>query len=239
MELVCRKFFPGYQDESDISNRTRRIFYEGDTFEGLAWFLLQAVGYKRLSAQDTVEWHGVLGHTDGRLLDDNGVEWLVEFKTMNDKKYKKVAAEGMYIPEYRTQMATYMDATGLPGAWICYNKNSSELMVLIPKPEELADSLVRAKHLVDSFNKIETFADAFNYFRTPPVEPRYRNGKLIGWQVPDSMYWSKYKELLYYCKEMRYFTGVEEPRYRIPHEVPTKVRTTWLNKDSERYAGKH
>jgi hypothetical protein len=238
MELICRQFFPGYQDETTIDLKTRCIFYEGDTFEGLIWFILQSAGYIQLSAQDTVEWEGVQGHTDGRVMTPDGEEWLLEFKTMNDKKFKRIQKEGMDIPEYRTQMATYMAATGLPGAWICYNKNNSELMTIVPTKEELEPELRRAKYLVDNFRKCEKFEDAFRYFRTPPVEPRYRQGEIIGFQVPSSMHWSHYKELLYHAKEMKFFTAVDRPYYRIPDGVVDKegLLETWLEKDAQRYA---
>lgn len=223
MDLVCTKFF-GHTEEADINWRTRSIFYQGDTFEGFIWFLLQSVGYKKLSAQDTIEWKGVLGHTDGRLLDADGVEWLVEFKTMNSRKFSRIKKEGMDIAEYITQMATYMDATGLPGAWICVNKDTSELMVIIPKREALVGHLNRAQYLVESFKKIEVFEDAYKYFRAPLITPITRGGKLIGWRVPDEMRWCKHVDKVYHIKPMKFYTEVVYPYYKAPKEYTNE----WL-----------
>lgn len=239
MELVCRQFFPliRHEEESCITPKMRRIFYEGDTFEGLMNFILRSIGYKILDTQRTVEWNGVLGHTDSIVIDPDGSQWLLEFKSMNDKKFKRIQKGGMDIPEYRTQLATYMDATGLPGAWICYNKNNSELMVIVPTLEELRPELRRAKYVVDKFREIEKFEDAFRFFRTPPVEPRYRQNQIVGYQVPQSMYWSKYNELLYHTRPMKFFTAVDEPYYKTPSGLADAegLVETWIQKDKERY----
>lgn len=219
MELVCQKFFLGHE-EADINWRTRSIFYQGDTFEGFINFLLKSVGFAVLEEQTTVEWHGVLGHTDSIVLDEEtGQKWLLEFKTMNSKKFTRIKNGGMDIPEYLTQMATYMAATGLPGAWVCVNKDNSELMVIIANKEELEPYLNRAKYIVDCFdNLIDTYDDAFKYFRTPELEPIMRGQKRIGWKVPDNMRWSAYVDKLYYAKPMKFYIAVEAPFYKAPDE---------------------
>lgn len=222
MELVCQQFMPLTEDV--ISSRLRTIFFQGDAFEGLFNFLCCYMGYTVKSTQDVVEWNGVKGHTDGVVTcPHTNQDWLVELKTMNDKKFKMISKQGyMHIPEYVTQMATYKAATGLPGIWVCYNKNTSEIMTILPTEEQERESLRRAEQLVKHFVLIEKFEDAFNYFRTPPIDTSGRY-----WKVPDSMMYSSYADVLYHIKpsKVSWCKNVEFPYY---NSAPQEKIQQWI-----------
>jgi len=135
----CEKFVwlksHGYKEASP-SAKLLRIFLLGNLLEKQIRDDLIKSGFFLNEAQKEVIFgYGDLtlsGHIDGIITDltESGKPHLWEFKTMNDKSFKKVLKDGYeaYNSSYKAQIHAYM--LGLPlidTLVMVYNKNTSEL----------------------------------------------------------------------------------------------------------------
>lgn len=233
LEQLAYRFFAPPSARLNTKAQIRSgIFVDGDRFEGYFWFLAAYLGYECESRQELVYWNEVPGHTDGIIICPHTKQrWLVELKTMNSRKFKILQdSQSMsFIPEYVTQLACYMEATGLPGIWVVKNKDTNELMTLVPDDAELEAARNRARKLVKGFKAIERWEESFDYFRPAPVAPVYRAGAVTGYKVPDSMLWSDYKDLIYFTKpdKRAWQCSVIAPYYQVPNGYESK-RERWI-----------
>lgn len=113
-----------------LSSRISRLFGVGHSAEADMVASLAEVGITVTDDQKSIE--GMAGHWKGHIDGIGNGEFLVEFKTHNDKSFKdlkkkKVAASK---PMHYHQMQAYMGYLELPTAlYMAYNKNDSEYYI--------------------------------------------------------------------------------------------------------------
>lgn len=122
-----------YQDEEKIGQKLE-IFQRGNEEEEIFIKKLHDAGYivKDRQWEFSVYDGKLQGHCDGVIVDDEGYEYIFEFKTMKDSTFKRAAKEGIQKtnPNYITQIQLYMNfkdlktKDGLNRALIiCQNKD--------------------------------------------------------------------------------------------------------------------
>lgn len=114
-----------------ISKRIERLFNDGHSFEHKLCKLLEDAGLPVTGRQIRLRCENEMwfGHIDGTILFD-GIEYLAEMKTHNDKNFKNVVKVGMRKgkPEHYDQMTLYMGYGGwTKGIYFAYNKNDSDI----------------------------------------------------------------------------------------------------------------
>lgn len=143
--------------ESHISGRLRRLFDRGHREEPEIVKELEKIGIQCYGDQDGITLaHGhAKGHRDGvalGVLEAPKTEHLLEFKTMNDKNFKKMKKEGVKIskPIYYGQMQIYMRKFNLTRSlFIVVNKNDDSLYIERVKLDKgFADDLERRAEFI-------------------------------------------------------------------------------------------
>lgn len=120
-----------------VDDRLQRIFDTGFIAEDFMECSLLNAGYIIHSKQlEIIGCYGhVLGHIDGIVTIDN-IDYLIEFKTMNDSNFVKLKKEGCKKSKrvYYYQMQAYMGKLNISnGILMVYNKNTSEYYLEVIK----------------------------------------------------------------------------------------------------------
>lgn len=141
-----------------IAGRTNRIFATGHKAEEMMIESLESIGIKCWNTLDDqyefVDAHGYsIGHPDGfcnNVPGNEEEEYLVEFKTMNDKSFKDTVKKKVKEskPVYYSQMALYMYKKGLSKAlFMAINKNDSSYYIeIVPSDNGYAKELISKAH---------------------------------------------------------------------------------------------
>jgi hypothetical protein len=149
-------------------------FLFGDLIEQLLVFLIKEAGHTVAHRQEEVDIDGVLGHTDGTV---DGV--VTDYKSASGYQFRtKFANRGLLKPGqendpfgYRGQLSGYREklAEKYPNdieadhaAWIVFNKETGEIILLKVDIMELINAEDRVRHLKNVLSK-----------DTPPVEKCY------------------------------------------------------------------
>lgn len=179
-------------------NRLSRLFMDGHVFEAEIIAHMEAYpGFSVVDQQREIEFEGVFGHIDG-VVDTGHGKVLIEAKTMSPYYFDKFIKEPNDVRGYVTQLAIYTEALGLPGVWICKNKATSQVAMVIPNEEELVEARYRAHLLVPLLRKIETFEDIFEVFQAPePVEEVCKKKATGRFLVPEEMRYNPWRYVFY------------------------------------------
>lgn len=135
----------GYS-EPDPKGMLKYIFLLGDVFENSLEMFLQSYGFNIVSSQGLVEWGGIKGSYDF-IIEKDGVQTLVEAKTMSGNYSRTFATNPNDDRGYVTQLALYSDATGIPGMWLCMDKSTGMMFAVEPNPSAMQMSLTRAEDI--------------------------------------------------------------------------------------------
>jgi len=122
-----------WSDYPNFNGRMLRLFQRGHEEEPRLAKALKSVGFTvREGEQERVEiFPHFSGSIDG-IATFNGVDYVLEYKTHNDKSFKALKKKGVQLtkPEHYSQMQCYMGAYGLLKAlYIAVNKNDDELYI--------------------------------------------------------------------------------------------------------------
>jgi hypothetical protein len=133
----CHRYLQYYHYwayEIQITRRIRRLFDDGHKAENtiiqeLAINEIIVTGMQAEVIGTAGHWKG---HSDGRAfhIDDNLDQFLVEFKTHNDKNYCDLVKNGVRkaFPKHHSQATSYMGYEKLPKTlYVGYNKDTSEM----------------------------------------------------------------------------------------------------------------
>jgi hypothetical protein len=228
----------GFPYDGGIALKQRILFHMGDVWEDLLIFLLKAAGYEILDhnnntlyqGQDPntgdkyLEYMGVRGHSDIVAMDPKTQEqFIVEAKTSNDRYFNSFIKTPDDSRGYISQLALYEACLGLPGVWVFYNKNTSEIKTQVLTPEVREYAINRANHLIPLLQKIkdwETLSEFVEqgHLQAPPPQPEvYRRAQTGAYLVPASMKFTKYRHCFYdvvtqkngYGKDTEYVIGLK------------------------------
>jgi hypothetical protein len=234
----------GFEHDGDIALKQRITFHIGDVFESLLVFLLEAAGYKIVDHNnnnlfhETVEgdnrivYDGVPGHSDIVVESPEGERFIVEAKTSNDRYFNSFMKNPDDERGYVTQLALYEECLGLPGCWVFFNKNTSDIGVQFLTDELRNKAKARVDGLIPLLTECVTWRTLADYvnaglLQAPPPSPEvYKREQTGAYLVPPSMKFTKYRHCFYdivkepngYGKSTEYVIGV---RTKIVH--PTQV----------------
>lgn len=181
--------------------KMREVFHRGDQFEAFLLFHLKRLGYDVVSTQETVTFMGVPGHTDA-IIESSGQRLLLEVKTMSDSYFRKFTKEPDDERGYLTQMALYSDCVALPGVWVCLNKGTHEIALVVPNPDALATAKARAERIIPIFSNVKYFEDVITLFKAPPTVPEVYQRKKTGREMLNpSIKYSPFRNLFYHIFE--------------------------------------
>lgn len=193
-------------------------FLFGDLIEQLLVFLIRESGHTITHMQEEVEIDGVLGHTDGAV---DGV--VADIKTASGWAFKnKFANRALLKPGHENdpfgyigQLSAYYEklSEDYPDeisdeevAWIVFNKETGEILLLKADSMELINAQSRIEHLKDVLSKPE-----------PPEEkcfPDKPDGKSGNKQLHKSCTWCPFKKKCWKdangglgLRKFRYSTG--------------------------------
>lgn len=224
VQIFGQRFFPElYEEDGYVTLQQRQLFHEGDTFEADAYFHLVRTGVKVLSKQLTIEYKGVSGHVDF-IIEHNGVPTVLELKSAKDSFFNSVLRKGVDEERgYVSQIAIYMDALGMPGAWIVYNKDNSAHTVVIPTLTDVEIALKRANTIIKTWEVAECWDDIFQFVRPPEPKKEYSDKRWTGRYLPPLTLWNSPQtvELCYITEEGMNPKGL--PRtYILDYRYPEK-----------------
>ena len=203
----------------EVGAKLREIFHRGDQYEAFVLMMLKLGGYTVVSTQSTVNYFGVVGHTDA-IVQIAGQEVLLEVKTMSDVYFNQFTKRQNDDRGYITQLATYASCTGHQPLWVCINKGNHNVVVIEPDMQQCMDALSRAQTIIPKFKEVHQLSDVLNVFSPPPGVPEvYRkqpSGKLllhpgIKYSPYRHMFYNIYEEENGYGKQTEYIAGVREP----------------------------
>lgn len=225
--------------EPDPSGKTKLIFHLGDVYENWLELQLRAYGFKVVSSQGQVDFHGVKGHYDFVIEGSNGDSLLVEAKTMSDGYSKQFRKNPDDARGYTTQLALYNHTTGIPAVWVCFNKGTAETFMVEPTYEVLTERLNRAEDIITRMRTLKKVDDLLDTFRAPPpYEEKYRGSMTGNYLVPLNMKYTPFKDALYdleytkngYGKDTEYVRGINT-RKQMKKQLDTLTREGRLRKD--------
>lgn len=202
----------------EISVKMREIFHRGDQYEAFVLMMLKLGGYEVVSTQSTVNYLGVVGHTDA-IIRIGGSEVLLEVKTMSDVYFNQFTKRQNDDRGYITQLATYASCTGIQPLWICINKGNHEVRVIEPDMQQMMDALSRAQNIIPKFALVHQLSDVLKVFSPPPgVEEVYKRQGTGKYLLHPSIKYSPYRHLFYhiyeeengYGKQTEYIAAVRE-----------------------------
>lgn len=179
-------------------NRLSRLFMDGHVFEAEIVAHLEAYPeFNVVDQQREIEFEKVFGHIDG-VVDTGYGKVLIEAKTMSPYYFDKFIKAPNDVRGYVTQLAIYTEALDLPGVWICKNKATSQVALVLPNEADLQEARYRAHLLVPLLRKIEKFEDIFEVFQAPePIQEvckKKTTGRLI---VPEEMRYNAWRYVFY------------------------------------------
>jgi hypothetical protein len=232
----------GYEHDGGIALKQRLTFFYGDLFEALLIPLLEAAGYKVVDHNNQNIFHdivdgdkrivykGVPGHSDVVVEGPTGERFIIECKTSNDRYFGSFMKNPDDERGYVTQLALYEECLGLPGCWVFFNKNTSEIGVQFLTDELRQKALSRADHLIPILTEVHTFEDLARkvYDGTlqapPPVQEVYKRAQTGALLVPPSMKYTDYRHCFYdilidnngYNKPTEYVVGVKKTITEVP-----------------------
>ena len=197
----------GYDNKTPsegTENRLSRLFMDGHVFEAEILAHMEAhPNFNVVDQQREIEFEGVFGHIDA-VVDTGHGKILIEAKTMSPYYFTKFVKNPDDARGYMTQLGIYTEALDLPGVWICKNKATSEVAMVIPNEEDLEEARYRAHLLVPLLRKIETFEDIFEVFQAPePVQEvckKKATGRML---VPEEMRYNVWRHVFYDIEVLR------------------------------------
>jgi len=227
----------GFEYDGGIALKQRITFHLGDVFESLLVFLLESAGYKIIDHNNVnlnhgvdggggfIEYQGVRGHSDIVVESPSGERFIVEAKTANDRYYTSFMKNTDDERGYVSQLALYEKALGLPGCWVFFNKNTSEIGVQFLTDQMRERATKRADTIIPLLRKIELTQDwstlaefivSGQLQAPPPVNEVYRRNQTGALLVPPSMKFTRYRHCFYdivtedngYNKPTEYVVGV-------------------------------
>lgn len=168
---------------NDKTERLIQLFHAGDTFEADFYFHLHRFGYHVKETQVTVNYRGIVGHTD-MIISEGGSDVLLELKTCAANRFNLMSRGQKNMPlTYLTQMAVYQKELNIPAYWVLYNKDDSDIAVVPYTVDE--ETLARADYLIDSLASVDSWEEAYSWFNPPPPEAEKYQSSLTGnYKVP-------------------------------------------------------
>jgi hypothetical protein len=234
----------GFEYDGGIALKQRITFHLGDVFESLLIFLLEAAGYKIVDHNNNTLFHetvggdnrivyqGVPGHSDIVVESPEGERFIIEAKTSNDRYFNSFMKKPDDERGYVTQLSLYEKCLDLPGCWVFFNKNTSEIGVQFLTDELREQSTNRANHLIplltdcNSFEKLAAHVYDGSFQAPPPAPEVFKRSHTGAYLVPPSMKFTKYRHVFYdiivdnngYNKPTEYVVGVRK-KIRHPSEI--------------------
>jgi hypothetical protein len=235
----------GFEHDGGIALKQRITFHLGDVFESLLVFLLEAAGYKIVDHNNSTLFHetvggdnrivykGVPGHSDIVVESPEGERFIVEAKTSNDRYFTSFMKNPDDERGYVTQLTLYEECLGLPGCWVFFNKNTSEIGVqfltdeLRSKAKARADGLIPLLTECTDWDKLAQCVEQGLLKAPPPVSEVYKRAQTGAYLVPPSMKFTKYRHCFYdivkepngYGKSTEYVIGVRTKVIH-PNSIP-------------------
>ena len=191
------------------SPRKLRIFSRGNNEEPRLIKILQDAGievYDTQGSMEDCEMH-LRGHIDGKCIgipEIEELECLAEFKTMNEKSWKKMSKNGVQHSNkvYYIQLIMYMHYQDLKKAlFVAVNKNTEELYFeLVDADPVIADKVQRrALDIINSPVPLPKAFDSPTYF-----ECNWCEYKKVCWE--DALYDKN-------CRTCKYSEPVEQGQW--------------------------
>jgi len=205
----------GFEYDGGIALKQRITFHLGDVFESLLIFILEAAGYKIVDHNNSTLFHetvggdnrivynGVPGHSDIVVESPEGEKFIIEAKTANDRYYTSFMKKPDDERGYVTQLALYEQCLGLPGCWVFFNKNTSEIGVQFLTDELREQATNRANHLIPLLTECTDWGKLAEYvhdglLQAPPPAPEvFKRSQTGACLVPPSMKFTKYRHVFY------------------------------------------
>jgi hypothetical protein len=182
-----------------------------------------------------IEYAGVRGHSDIVVRTPEGESILLEVKTATDRYYHAFMKHPDDERGYVSQLALYEECLGLPGYWVFFNKNTSEIGIQQLNNDQRTFALERANRIIPVLRDIETegkwealvSAVQGGLLQAPPPVPEvFRRSETGGFLVPQSMKFTKYRHCFYeittekngYNKDTEYVINVRDTP-RSPEDI--------------------
>ena len=198
----------GYKDQGEPNFKLRWIFLLGHIFEAYLMCVVYLLGYDIHSAQDEIEFGGVLGHIDF-MVD----EVVVEVKTMSDRYFTDFCRKQNDDRGYLTQLHCYCAAKGTKrGVFLVINKSTNELREI---PLIWDDRFItRAHSVVHHYNACGDIDYIIDNLNAPEGIPEKRGHTLTGrFLVPPNMRYSQFRDAFYEC-DGQYLVSYKPNWYR-------------------------
>jgi hypothetical protein len=235
IELLYNKFHEEVYHAArlETSVHSHQRMSEGDEFEIDLAIHLVRMGFifeDFQAGQRELTYRGVTGHTDYIVSHPeltNGLPILFECKAIHSYNWKTASK---YVDDkygYYTQLGLYSRLTGLPGYWVLYNKDTSEITIKAYESqgdEETKDLAIKRLDLLIDLWEMEdlTWEDCFQYVRPPDPVPEVFQGAFTGrFLVPPSMKFCNCTPEVYELEEAK--NGYKKPQtyvndYRYPEQ---------------------
>ena len=223
VELFAHRFHPElFEEDGWKTNQQLQLFHEGDTFEADAYFHLVRTGVKVLAKQIEVDWKGVSGHVDF-IAEINGEPTVLELKSAKDTFFKSVLKKGIDEERgYVSQLSIYMEALGLPGKWIVYNKDNSAHTLITPTITDVELAMKRANVIRHTWEVATCYDDIFEFVRPPKPRKEYKDKRWTGRWMPPLNLWSSPALHLCYDVEEDFTEDGKPRRYILDYRYPEK-----------------
>lgn len=189
--ILSQKFLSGVSEPSDVPRKAKSTMAVGTFWEYIAMMELELEGWEVRECQQDLElFEGMVsGHPDAIVTSPNGTKMVLEFKTMNSRYFSEVSSkrgDGMNDDRgYITQLSLYAEGLQLPAAWVCFNKDTSELYVEQLSKRKSEKAFKRASRLIELWGKVECWDDMFKYCKIPePIPEIYQSERTGRYFVP-------------------------------------------------------
>jgi len=171
----------------ELDQRAKTVFFMGDMVELLIIALARLAGcnvvdygMEQKTVKLTVGGVEIEGHPDGRIIADDGQEFLLECKSASSFAYERFE-RGDIDESYVAQINAYLEAIGLDNCCLVFiNKDSGVMCEKIVKRDPNAMLLIKA-------NLLSVIKSTPEQLPTQPYQPDEKG--LLPWQCRYCSYW--------------------------------------------------
>lgn len=209
---LLKLYVNGYREPT--THRIRTVFLTGHIYESILIKSMKAYGLSVKLEQAEVQLNEFQGHIDCVVGDT-----ITEIKTMSSSHFNAFTKSPNDSMGYVSQLASYMEGTGLPGQWLCYNKETSEIAV-IKFPDELREDTLNK--VFYKMNELRYSKDMAEVLAPEPRQEIYKGEPTGNLLIPPELYFSYYSRAFYrivegvnsYKKTQNYIVAIRSPQER-------------------------
>lgn len=224
--VILSEKFLGTRVSQEVPRRAKATMAVGTLWEHIAMMELELEGWDiEVCQRDLSLFEGMVsGHPDAIVESPSGERMILEFKTMNSRYFGEISAkrgDGMTDDRgYITQLSLYSQGLQLPAAWMCFNKDTSELYVEQLTKRKADKAFARVDKLMRLWAKVECWDDMFKYCRIPePIPEIYKQERTGRYFVPyefrdniiGNWIFETSEELNNYNRPVQYITAINYP----------------------------